>query len=100
MLPPIRSLAVRRRGTTHGRPAPIGSPPCGSPTPKKDATERPWPPSPPEALLAAGQPVRQPAKVLGGVRDAPQGALVLEPLSVALLLRLPGLGLRSPGLLP
>src|SRR5215212_6468792 len=38
----------------------------------EDATERPWPPSPPECLLAAGQLVCQPAKVLGGVRDAAQ----------------------------
>src|SRR5215212_3604436 len=101
MLTPLRSLAAhRRRGTTHGRPAPIGPPPCGSPSPRKDATKSPWPHSPPESSLAAGQPVRQPAKVLGGVRDAAQGALVLEPLPIALLLRLAGLGLRSPGLLP
>src|SRR5918994_775160 len=35
-------------------------------TQRKNATERPWPP-PPDVLLAAGQPVRQPAQVLGGV---------------------------------
>src|SRR5918995_4963704 len=65
------------------------------------ATERPCPPSPPEVLLlAAGQPVRKAAQVLGGVRDAAQGALVIEPLPVALLLGLLGLGLGSPGLLP
>src|SRR5215212_10225907 len=56
--------------------------------------------SPPETLLlAAGQPVRQPTKVLGGAGDSAQRTLVLEPLPVALLLRLPGLRLRSPGLL-
>src|SRR3712207_6662789 len=55
---------------TEGPPRSVG-PPRGQPSPRKDATEGPRPPSPPEALLlAAGQLVRQSAKVLGGVRDA------------------------------
>src|SRR5215212_7333993 len=51
-------------------------------------------------LLAACQLARQTAKVLGGVRHAAQGALVLEPLPVALLLGLPGLCFSPSGLLP
>src|SRR5215212_1340134 len=56
--------------------------------------------SPPEVLLllAAGQLVRKAPEVFGGVRDTNQGSFVLEPLPVALLLCLPGLGLPLPGL--
>src|SRR5215212_8590028 len=81
MLTPLRSLAAPL--TREGR-----------------HKERPWLPSPPEALLAAGQPVRKTAQLLGGISDAAQGPFVLEPLPVALLFRLPGLCLRPPGLLP
>ena len=52
------------------------------------------------ALLAAGQLFLQPAPVLGGVAAAAQGAVVLDPLPVRLLLGLPSLGLRPPSLLP
>src|SRR5829696_844761 len=59
-------------------------------------------------LLAAGQVVREAAQALLAretaqwslVREVAQWSLVLAPLPVALLLRLLGLGLGLPGLLP
>jgi hypothetical protein len=64
--------------------------------PPKDATRG----LPHHEILAAGQLVRDAAQALRRVGDVAQGTLVLQPLPVSLLLRLLGLDLGLPGLLP